>query len=148
MAFRKPLKITSRASSVTNSFVQAIIPHVPPSRAEIDEALGILGMTSDNRVCVYCGVPATDWDHLRPMVRNKRPTGYVDEIKNLVPSCGRCNQSKGAAEWRTWMLGKAPGSPRTRDVQDLHLRIERLQQFEAWGKVRPLPLRDWVGAEL
>jgi hypothetical protein len=47
MKFRRPLKITSRTSSVTNRFVQAIIPHVPPTRAEVEEALGILGMTYD-----------------------------------------------------------------------------------------------------
>lgn len=108
MAFREPLKITSRTSSVTNSFVQAIVPHIVPTPAEIDEALHVLGMTQDNRVCVYCGTPATDWDHLRPMVRGKRPTGFIDEIRNLAPSCGPCNQSKGASEWRKWMEGTAP----------------------------------------
>jgi len=47
--------------------------------------------------------PTTDWDHLRPLVRNRRPTGFISEIKNLVPSCGPCNQSKGAADWKAWM---------------------------------------------
>ena len=147
MAFRRPLTITSRTSSITNSFVQAIIPHVPPTQAEIDEALGILGMTFDNRTCVYCGTPATDWDHLRPMVRNKRPTGYIDEIRNLVPSCGPCNQSKGASEWRTWMEGAARGSPKTRGITESQERIARLGKFEEWGNVQPLSLRELAGAE-
>ncbi len=147
MAFRKPLKITSRASSVTNSFVQAIVPHIVPTPAEIDEALGVLEMTQHNRVCVYCGTPATDWDHLRPMVRGKRPTGFIDEIRNLVPSCGPCNQSKGASEWRKWMEGSARGSPKTRGVTDLQERIARLERFEQWGNVLPLPLRELAGAE-
>lgn len=147
MAFRKPLKITSRTSSITNSFVQAIVLHIVPTRAEIDEALQVLGMTYDNRICVYCGIPATDWDHLRPMVRGKRPTGYIDEIRNLVPSCGPCNQSKGASEWRKWMGGSARGSPKTREVSDLEGRIARLELFEQWGNVQPLPLRELAGAK-
>jgi hypothetical protein len=147
MAFRKPLTITSRTSSITNSFVQAIIPYLPPTRAEIDEALGILGMTFDNRACVYCGTPATDWDHLRPMVRKKRPTGYIDEIRNLVPSCGPCNQSKGASEWRKWMEGPARGSPKTKGIIDLQERIARLEKFEQWGNVQPLSLRELAGTE-
>jgi hypothetical protein len=147
MAFRKPLKITSRTSSITNSFVQAIDPHIVPTPAEIDEALHVLGMTQDNRVCVYCGTPATDWDHLRPMVRGKRPTGFIDEIRNLVPSCGPCNQSKGASEWRKWMEGSARGSPKTRGVTDLQERTARLERFELWGNVQPLPLRELAGAD-
>lgn len=148
MKFRKPLKITSRTSSLTNSFVQAIIPHTIPSREEVDEALQVLGMTYDNRVCVYCGTPATDWDHLRPLVRKKRPTGYVDNIQNLVPSCGRCNQSKGAADWKAWMQGSARGSPKTRCVPNLHERMDRLDRFERWGNVQPLSLRTLVGHQL
>lgn len=147
MAFRKPLKITSRTSSVTNSFVQAIVPHIAPTQAEIDEALHVLEMTWDKRVCVYCGTPATDWDHLRPMVRGKRPTGFIDEIRNLVPSCGPCNQSKGASEWRKWMEGTARGSPKTRGVPDLQGRMVRLERFEQWGNVKPLPLRELAGPE-
>jgi hypothetical protein len=88
MKFRKPLTITSRTSSITNSFVQAIIPDIEPTQEEWVEALQVLGMTPDGITCVYCGAAATDWDHLRPLVRNKRPTGYINEIRNRVPSCG------------------------------------------------------------
>ena len=42
-------------------------------------------------------------DHLRPLVKDKEPTGYISEIHNLVPSCGKCNQSKGNKEWKAWM---------------------------------------------
>ncbi|HWF65407.1 MAG TPA: HNH endonuclease [Rhizomicrobium sp.] len=147
MAFRKPLKITSRTSSITNSFVQAIIPHVPPTADEIKQALAVLGMSPEQQACVYCGTPATDWDHLRPLVRGKRPTGYIDEIRNLVPACGPCNQSKSGAEWRTWMEGAAPGSPKTRGIADLPERIARLHEFERWGNVKPLPLEDLAGTE-
>src|SRR5882757_10331780 len=126
MKLRAPLKITSRTSSITNSFVQAIIPTVSYSEEQRAEALAELGMTIENLSCVYCGSPTTDWDHLRPLVRNSRPTGYISEIRNLVPSCGPCNQSKGASDWRAWMTGKARGSPATRSVADIQGRMERL----------------------
>jgi hypothetical protein len=147
MKLRRTLTITSRTSSITNCFVQSIIPEVEPGPGELIEALSVLGMTKDDLTCVYCGASATDWDHLRPLVKNKRPTGYITEIRNLVPACNRCNQSKSGTEWRKWMLGDAKGSPKTRSVPDLKSRIERLERFEAWGNVRPLPLQELGGIE-
>src|SRR5438477_9519327 len=135
MKQRPPLKITSRTSSITNSFVQAIIPTVAFSPDEQREALSHLGMALEDLHCVYCGAATTDWDHLRPLVKNKRPTGFISQIQNLVPSCGPCNQSKGASDWRTWMLGSARGSPSRRKVVDVRERVERLDRFEAWGDV-------------
>lgn len=142
MKFRRPLSIMSRTSSITNCFVQAIIPSIEPTVEEITEALSILGMTVDKMTCAYCGSGTTDWDHLRPLVKNKRPTGYITEIRNLVPACGPCNQSKGASDWNSWMKGTARGSPRTRAILDLDDRQERLRRFEAWGNVKALPLSE------
>lgn len=144
MKQRAPLKITNRTSSITNSFVQAIIPTVEFSADEQREALAHLAMTPDDLHCVYCGAATTDWDHLRPLVKNKRPTGYISEIRNLVPSCGPCNQSKGASDWRAWMTGNARGSPATRSVAGIQERMERLRQFEAWGDVRPIAFEELV----
>lgn len=142
MKFRKLLKITSRSSSITNCFVQAIIPNIDPSEEEYDEALSILDMSRSTLSCVYCGAPTTDWDHFRPLVRKRKPTGYISEIRNLVPSCGPCNQSKGGQDWRKWMTGSAKGSPKTRGVRELDVRIKRLEAFEAWGSLMPLPLEE------
>jgi hypothetical protein len=147
MKFRKPLKITSRTSSITNVFVQAIIPSKEPSLDEEAEALLILGMTPKTERCVYCGDPATDWDHLRSYVRKKEPSGYVNDIRNIVPSCGPCNQSKSGSEWKLWIQGPAPGSPKTRGITNLDDRIGLIEKFEAWGNVEPLPLRECVGEE-
>jgi hypothetical protein len=144
MKQRPALKITSRTSSITNSFVQAIIPTVAFSADEQREALAHLAMTPDNLHCVYCGAATTDWDHLRPLVKRKRPTGYISEIRNLVPSCGPCNQSKGASDWRAWMTGKAQGSPMTRKVAGIQERMARLTQFEAWGSVRPIAFEGLI----
>ena len=147
MKFRRPLKITSRSSSITNSFVQAIIPTVRPTDAELGMALNELGMTFDTRACVYCGVSATDWDHLRPLVKGKRPTGFLNEARNLVPSCGPCNQSKSGAYWKDWMEGNAPGSPKRRGVKDVAQRIATLAKFEEWGNLAPFPIQSAVTAE-
>jgi 5-methylcytosine-specific restriction endonuclease McrA len=48
--------------------------------------------------CIYCGDDATQVDHVIPLAR-----GGQHRIGNLVPSCARCNQSKGAkliTEWK------------------------------------------------
>ncbi len=136
----RPVKITGRSSTITNSFVNSIIPVIHPSADEISEALHILGMTVDEVRCSYCGDKATEWDHLRPIVRNKRPTGYISEIANLVPACGKCNQSKSGQEWRSWIMGTAPQCPNVRCIADLSQRIERLEAYEKW---RSPHIVDW-----
>ena len=109
-AMPKPVRITGRSSSITNSFVNGVIPVVVPSEAEVREALEILGML-ERVTCSYCGDTSTEWDHLRPLVDKQRPTGYISEIHNLVPACGKCNQSKGNKHWLTWMRSTARLSP-------------------------------------
>ena len=126
--------MVSRKSSITNAFVNAVIPTIPPTSAEVEEALHVLGMTCDDIRCAYCGDPKTEWDHLRPLVLDRRPTGYVSEIANLVPACGKCNQSKGNKPWREWMLSKARLSPSGRGIADLNERIARLSAYERWRK--------------
>lgn len=49
-------------------------------------------------LCAYCGLPATERDHVIPLNRGGRNT-----IGNLLPSCRSCNAQKSAkllAEWR------------------------------------------------
>jgi hypothetical protein len=142
-AFRMPSVQTmvSRKSSITNSFVNAIIPPVVPAPEEIDQALTILELDPSNLSCAYCGNRSTEWDHLRPLVLGRRPTGYISEIANLVPSCAKCNQSKGNSNWREWMLGGATHSPTRRAVPNVAERVARLEAFERW---RPPTKIDFV----
>ena len=89
-----PMKITGRPSSITNAFINSIIPVISPTTdEEVKNALDILDMTPELFQCAYCGGTASEWDHLRPLVKDKKPTGFISEIHNLVPSCGKCNQS-------------------------------------------------------
>ncbi len=139
--------MVSRKSSVTNAFVGSLIPVIMPTIEEIDQALVILGMEPGNVRCAYCGDGATEWDHLRPLVKDLRPTGYISEIANLVPSCGKCNQSKGNKYWRDWMLSKAPRAPTGRGISDVEQRIERLDRYEQWKPPTKVDFAAIVGAE-
>ena len=146
-AMPKPVRVSGRSSSITNSFVNGIIPVIKPSESQITEALEILGMP-DEVVCAYCGDTATEWDHLRPLVTGKQPTGFISEIHNLVPACGKCNQSKGNKAWREWMFGPARLSPATRGVFDNDERAQRLAAYEQWELPTVVDFAEVVGAEL
>jgi hypothetical protein len=148
-AFRMPSiqTMVGRKSSITNAFVSAIIPVIPPTLDEIEEALGILGMEHDDVRCAYCGDTATEWDHLRPLVLKRRPTGFISEIANLVPSCGKCNQSKGNKQWREWMLGKAKRSPAGRGLVDIESKASRLATYEAWRTPTRVNFEEILGTD-
>jgi hypothetical protein len=139
--------MVSRKSSITNAFVNALIPVIPPTTDEIEKALGILGILPTDVRCAYCGDVSSEWDHLRPLVLHHRPTGYVSEIANLVPACGRCNSSKGNQPWRKWMLGKASHSPTTRLIADLADRILRLEAYERWRSPTRVDFEAIIGRE-
>ncbi len=143
-----PMSVTGRSSSITNAFINAIIPVAIPTEEEELEALRILAIDPKDIRCAYCGEKATEWDHLRPIISNQEPTGYITEIANLVPSCGKCNQSKGKSYWRTWMEGNAKLSPKTRGVPDLAERVARLESYEAWRQPRKINFAEIVGPEM
>lgn len=141
-------KITGRLTSLAHAFVHAIIPRYVDSneQRQLFEQAGINPIE-----CVYCGAFATDSDHFRGLVKGGRPSGHFHTSDNLVPSCGPCNQSKGAADRRKWMTGNAPGSPTRKGVQDIAQRVERLSVFEAGSKrvaSSTTILREAAGAEL
>ncbi len=149
-AFRMPSVQTmvARTSTITNAFVYSLIPVLPPSEEEIHQALDLLGMTAADLRCAYCGSSASEWDHLRPLVVNRRPTGYISEIGNLVPSCGKCNQSKGNKAWESWMRSNAPHSPASRGVTDLEIRVNRLRHYEKWRYRCPIDFESIVSPEM
>lgn len=143
----RPVKITGRTSSITNAFVNGIIPVINPTDQEINEVLQTLGMDSEHVVCAYCGDPYTEWDHFHPLVEGKKPTGYISEIHNLVPSCSKCNQSKGNKYWKTWMMSDANYSPHSRNIPDIEYRIQKLEEFERRYPPIKLDFEKIVGAQ-
>lgn len=143
-----PGSIKGRSSSITAAFIQAIVPVVEPSDAEVDEVLRILGMKRGACVCAYCGEGRTEWDHFRPLVMNQRPTGYITEIANLVPACGKCNQSKGGRRWREWITSDARRCPKARGIPHLKEKILRLEHYEKWREPQRIDFASLVGAVL
>ena len=143
----KQASIAKRTSTITNSFVNGVIPCIMPTEKEVAEALAVLEMDNNSIACAYCGDPFTEWDHLNPLVKNKQQTGYISEIHNLVPSCSKCNQSKGNKPWHDWMTGNAAKSPASRNIEDLHLRIERLKRYEQKFTPLRLEFEAIVGSE-
>jgi len=144
----KARTITFRTSTVTNAFVSAILPFLQPKTSEIGEVLKILEMNRNDLRCAYCGDRATEWEHFHPVVKGRFPTGYPSSIKNLVPSCGKCNQSKGGKEWRDWITSNAPLSPKSRKIADLDKRISCLERYEKWANCSPMPLVKIVGEDV
>jgi hypothetical protein len=139
--------MVSRKSSITNAFVNALLPVIQPTLAEIEQALQILNMEPTDMRCSYCGDKASEWDHLRPIVENLRPTGYISEIANLVPSCGKCNQSKRNAYWKTWMLSSAGLSPTGRQLPNRDQLIARLEAYERWKAPTKIDFEKVLGTE-
>jgi hypothetical protein len=132
--FRMPgrSKLTGRKSTLTGLFLTSLTPCIEPSDDEIREALKVLGMQEGKCVCAYCGGPRSEWDHFRPIVQKRGPTGFITEIANLVPSCGKCNQSKGNKPWKTWITSAVRHAPGHRRVPGLARRIKRLEAYEKW----------------
>jgi hypothetical protein len=76
MKFQMPNAVTimAQTSSITNAFYNGIIPVVEPTEAEIDNALNILEIDQNDVRCCYCGDAASEWDHLRPLIIDKKYT--------------------------------------------------------------------------
>ncbi len=140
-------RVDGRTSSITAAFFLAITPVIVPSDADVEKALEVWGMTAGKCRCAYCGDPRTEWDHFRPIIKGRQPTGYITEIANLVPACGKCNQSKGNKNWKEWMFSEAARSPRRRGVADLDQRAKRLEAYEAWREPICIDYASIVGGE-
>ena len=148
--FKMPnaVSIMARTSSITNAFFNGIIPCIKPTELEVKMVLDTLGMTPETIRCAYCGEKMTEWDHFRPLVVDKLPTGYITEINNLVPACGKCNQSKGNSYWKDWITGSAKLSPKSRNIDKLDDIILKLETFETKTKPVKLDIISVVGEDL
>lgn len=148
-AFQMPTKqsIMARKSSITNAFVIAVMPVIQPTLEEIRHALSILEIDHTDVRCAYCGDPTKVWDHLRPIVIDRRPTGYVSEIANLIPACTPCNSSKRNQPWRDWMLSQVKLSPTGRKIADVSERIARIARYEQWRAPMKVDFAAIVGQD-
>jgi hypothetical protein len=109
--------------------------------------LAVLGMKPGEERCVYCGKESSGLDHLRPLVEGGRPTGYITEIANLVPCCGRCNSRKGNASWRDWMSRRRDSLKTAVDIEEHERRIACLEAYEKRWTPRHVDFRKFVEPE-
>jgi endonuclease I len=144
----KAVTIMARTSSITNAFYNGIIPVIEPTEAEINNALNILGIDQNDVRCCYCGDVASEWDHLRPLIVDKKHTGYISEIDNLVPCCGKCNQSKGNKNWEEWINSTAKLSPKTRGIKNLDEKIGKIKKYENSTRPKKIDIELIIGKEL
>jgi hypothetical protein len=149
-SFKTPgqIKISGRTSSITNAFINGIMPFHKPTKEELLQAIAALEMQVDDVRCSYCRDEATEWDHLNPLIDEKAGTGYFTEIANLVPACGKCNQSKGNKPWKAWIRSSADKSPTTRNVLGLERNIALLEAYEARFKPTLVKLDAHVSPDL
>ena len=83
-----------------------------PSESEIARCLEVFLLEPHDLRCVYCGAVASEWDHLRPIVSRRRPTG--------------------AQDWESWMRGNAKGCLKARMVTNIEdERIIGLKRYDA-----------------
>ena len=93
-------------------------------KAEMATILEFFG--NDPPECVYCGsTEVKRWDHLIPVSE-----GGETVLGNMVPACGRCDDSKQHYPFEEWMFGSARFSPTSRQVPDVEERIQRIKAYE------------------
>lgn len=85
--------------------------------------------------CVYCGDKATHLDHLYPLVDDKNPTGFASEPANLVPCCGKCNQSKGSKLWDDYMNLENYNESKS-DTKDIKNRKKAISDRLSCNRIR------------
>jgi len=103
--------ISNRSSTMASQFARARAPYCKPGPAELAARYRKFGLDPARPSCAYCGAPQTEWDHLFPMVEQSGWTGYFTEVDNLIPACGKCNQSRGSRPFGAWMGSRAPMAP-------------------------------------
>ena len=123
--------ITSRTSTITSQFARTIAPYLKPTPLQLNERYKQFGMDSATASCVYCGGEQTEWDHLFAIVADSKWTGYFTEINNLIPACGKCNQSRGKKSYAEWMLSNADLS-----VKNVFIKRHKLSEEQAVLEVK------------
>jgi 5-methylcytosine-specific restriction endonuclease McrA len=143
--------VHNRGTTIAKAFAKALTPRLIPCKKEIENAFVLLGMPYEvgkntRLLCAYCGGQATTSDHLNALVMDSKPTGFIDEIDNLVPCCGTCNSSKGKESWAGFMArrkkriendfdekerkGEIESGAVEKALSEHDARVSRLQDFE------------------
>jgi len=120
--YLRPSTIMGRKSTFSSAFASALAPYDTYNPAAVSEAIRDLGQDPNAELeCVYCGAKAATWDHVFSRVVNGDFSGHGHRIRNLVPSCRTCNESKGKKPWREFLEARNP--------PDKDVRISRMERF-------------------
>jgi hypothetical protein len=85
-------------------------------------------MSEGNVLCIYCGTaPATRWDHLHPVSK-----GGDSGPGNLVPACGRCDDSKQDSTIEEWAASGAKHRPPPSRAPVILARIKEYKRAYAY----------------
>src|SRR5690606_23428827 len=110
-------------------------PHDTYTAAAVAQAIRDLGQDPDaDLLCVYCGQPAATWDHVFNRVVKGDFSGHGHRIRNLVPCCRSCNESKGQKPWRDYL--------EVLDPRDKDARVARMQAFLSVPAAQPVGTED------
>lgn len=148
--YKMPSKqnLTGRSSTINNAFAIAITPYIRPENWELVGYYETLGIKEGQ--CVYCLGDGNGRDHLKPLVVEGMPTGYITDIHNLVPCCSKCNSSKGSKSFKEWYKSEK-NIKRLKENElsdeDIDLRFKKICAFEDLIP-EPLDYEDLVGKEL
>lgn len=120
--YLRPSTIMGRKSTFSNAFASALAPHDVYVHADVADAMRDLDQDPDAELqCVYCGAEAATWDHVFNRVVKGDFSGYGHRIRNLVPCCRSCNESKGQKPWREFLDARSP--------PDKDVRVRRMERF-------------------
>lgn len=129
--YLRPSTIMGRKSTFSNAFASALAPHDTYSPTEVAAAMSDLGQDPEGDLrCVYCGEPAATWDHVFNRVVKGDFSGHGHRIRNLVPCCRSCNESKGQKPWRDYLEALDPA--------DKEIRVARMEAFLGTVDAQPV----------
>ncbi len=133
-----------RKSTFSNAFASALAPHDVFDSASIAAAMRDLDQDPDGELaCVYCGKEAATWDHVFNRVVKGDFSGHGHHVRNLVPCCRTCNESKGQKPWRDYL--------ETLNPPDKVVRVARMERFLSSADAQPMAtetMRHKAGKEL
>ncbi len=103
------------------------------------EIMGVLDFFKPtSHECVFCGDPAVKrWDHLVPISK-----GGDTVLGNMVLACSQCDDSKQGKSFEEWMNCDAPLSPKSRGIEDIEKRIERIHKYVHHFNYSPRNMED------
>lgn len=140
--------VSARISTINNAFAQSVIPRIlEEDQEKLKTYYHELGIKEGQ--CAYCLKDrASTGDHLRPLIKDKLPTGYLTNISNIVPCCSECNSSKGGKDFEVWYKSNK-NLERLKKIglteKQINDRYNTITRYLTKHKQKPLNFKNIVG---